>query len=98
MRRREPIRIGDALNDFFTKNPTVARKLAEARIPDLWPGLVGDLIASYTTKIELLGGGRLEVHISSSVARSEVFMARAAIKDEINRLSGMPLVSHIIVK
>lgn len=98
MRRREPVRVGDALNDFFTTNPTVARKLAEARIPDLWPQLVGDLIASYTSKIDLQPGGRLIVHITSSVARNEVFMARAALKDEINKLSGMVVVAHLIVK
>lgn len=98
MRRRDPIRIGDALNEFFTKNPSVARKLAEARVPDLWPELVGDIIASYTTKIDIQPGGRLTVHISSSVARNEVFMARAALRDAINQASGMEIVSYIIVK
>lgn len=53
MRRRDPVRIGDALNDFFSSTPVIARKIAEAKIPDLWPVLVGNVIASYTTKIEL---------------------------------------------
>ena len=51
MRRRDPVRIGDALNDFFSSTPVIARKIAEAKIPDLWPVLVGNVIASYTTKI-----------------------------------------------
>ena len=70
MRRRDPVRIGDALNDFFSSTPVIARKIAEAKIPDLWPVLVGNVIASYTTKIELRTGGRLFVHLSSSVARN----------------------------
>ena len=37
MRRRDPVRIGDALNDFFSSTPVIARKIAEAKIPDLWP-------------------------------------------------------------
>ena len=83
MRRRDPVRIGDALNDFFSSTPVIARKIAEAKIPDLWPVLVGNVIASYTTKIELRTGGRLFVHLSSSVARNEVFMRRSALMDAI---------------
>lgn len=98
MRRRDPVRIGDALNDFFSSTPVIARKIAEAKIPDLWPVLVGNVIASYTTKIELRTGGRLFVHLSSSVARNEVFMRRSALMDAINEASGIRIVSSVIVK
>ena len=98
MRRREPIRIGDALNDFFSSTPLIARKIAEAKIPDLWPCLVGDVIASYTTKIEVRTGGRLFVFLSSSVARNEVFMRRSALKEAFDRMLGPGVVSCVIVK
>ena len=83
MRRRDPVRIGDALNDFFSSTPVIARKIAEAKIPDLWPVLVGNVIASY---------------LSSSVARNEVFMRRSALMDAINEASGIRIVSSVIVK
>ncbi len=98
MRRREPVRIGDALNDFFSSTPLIARRIAEAKIPDLWPRLVGDVIASYTTKIEVRTGGRMFVFLSSSVARNEVFMRRGAIKEAIDRALGPGVVSCVIVK
>ncbi len=98
MRRREPVRIGDALNDIFSSTPLLARKIAEAKIPDLWPRLVGDVIASYTTKIEVRTGGRMFVFLSSSVARNEVFMRRGAIKEAIDRALGPGVVSCVIVK
>lgn len=98
MRRREPVRIGDALQDFFTRNPHVARKLAEARIPDLWPSVAGAAVAAHTTAVKLEPGGRLFIYISSSVARNEVFMAREHLKNAINAASGINLVSSIIVK
>ncbi len=98
MRRREPVRIGDALNDFFSSTPLLARKIAEAKIPDLWPRLVGDVIASYTTKIEVRTGGRMFVFLSSSVTRNEVFMRRGAIKEAIDRALGPGVVSCVIVK
>lgn len=98
MRRRDPIRIGDALDDFFRSTPTVARKIAEARLPELWPQLVGGVIASYTTRMEIKPGGRLFVYVSSSVARHEVFMNRTALCEAINARSGIRIVTSLIVK
>ena len=98
MRRRDPIRIGDALNDFFTSTPTIARKIAEARIPDVWPRVVGDIVASYTVRLEIKTGGRLFVYLSSSVVRNEIFMQRAALKEAINRAVGSDILTTIIVK
>ena len=97
MRQKDPIRIGEALDEFFRSSPTIARKIAEARISDYWPQLVGDVIASYTTKLEVRSG-RLHVNIASSVARNEVFMRREALKNAINHTSGMELITTIIVK
>ena len=98
MRRRDPIRIGDALNDFFTSTPTIARKIAEARIPDVWPRVVGDIVASYTVRLEIKTGGRLFVYLSSSVVHNEIFMQRAALKEAINRAVGSDILTTIIVK
>lgn len=97
MRRRYPVRIGEVLGDFFTTNPTVARKLAEARLDELWPQLVGTPIAAYTTALEVKNG-KLTARISSSVARNEVFMRREAIRQAINEASGMELIKVFIVK
>ena len=92
MRRRDPIRIGDALNDFFTSTPTIARKIAEARIPDVWPRVVGDIVASYTVRLEIKTGGRLFVYLSSSVVRNEIFMQRAALCTRMNSLHCWSLI------
>ena len=62
------------MDELFKSTPTIARKIAEAKIPDRWPLLVGSAIASYTTRMEVKNG-RLFVYISSSVARNEVFGA-----------------------
>ena len=85
------------MDELFKSTPTIARKIAEAKIPDRWPLLVGSVIASSPTRMEFKHG-RLFVYISSSVARNEVFMRRAVLKEEINRLSGLEVISTIIVK
>ena len=83
---------------FFTSTPTIARKIAEARIPDVWPRVVGDIVASYTVRLEIKTGGRLFVYLSSSVVRNEIFMQRAALKEAINRAVGSDILTTIIVK
>lgn len=98
MRRREPVKIGDLLDDLFASTPNIARKMAEARIPDVWPVVVGNILASYTTKIDLQRGGRLFIHLSSSIARNELFMRRAALKDAVNQAVGANVVSSVILK
>lgn len=98
MRRREPVRIGDVMGDFFASTPNIARKIAEAKIPDVWPQIVGGIIASYTSKMEVKSGGRLFVYVTSSVVRNELFMHRSALPEEINRAVGFPAVSTVIIK
>ena len=98
MRRREPVRIGELMGDFFESTPTIARKIAEAKIPDVWPSIVGDIVASYTSKLEVKTGGRLFVYVTSSVVRNELFMRRTVLVEEINRAVGRAVVSSVIVK
>ncbi|MDE5814882.1 MAG: DUF721 domain-containing protein, partial [Alistipes sp.] len=40
----------------------------------------------------------LHVRIQSSVLRSELFYQRDALRDEINRRSGMQLVNAVIIR
>lgn len=97
MRRRTPTRIGELMGDFFASTPHIARKIAEAKIDELWLELVGDVIAGYTTEL-VIKDGRLLVKMSSSVARSEVFLRRESLKEAINKASKMQLITTIIVK
>lgn len=97
MRRREPVRIGEVMDDFFAATPKIARKIAEAKIPDVWPCIVGNRMSLYTTKMEVKNG-KLFVYISSSVARNELFMRRTALPEEINRAVGRDVITTVIIK
>lgn len=98
MRRRDPVRIGDALNDFFSSTPVIARKIAEAKIPDLWPVLVGNVIASYTTKIELRTADACSFISARRWRATRYSCGRSALMDAINEASGIRIVSSVIVK
>ncbi len=96
MRRRQTLTIGDALEEFF-KSPYIAARRAEARIPELWRSVVGERAASLTREIRL-ENHILHVKIESSLLRHELFYQREALKEEINRRSGVRIVNSVIVR
>lgn len=88
--------MGDLLEEFF-KRPYIAAKVAEGRLPDTWRAIVGDRAAESTTELRL-ERHILHVRIRSSVLRQELFFQRDALRDEINRRSGVRLVNAVIVR
>ena len=97
MRRTEPVRVGEVLDEWLSRCPGIARKIAEAKIPDLWPQVVGAVVAGYTLSLEI-ERGILYVKMSSSVVRNELFMRRDTLRDAINAALGADVVHAIIVK
>ncbi len=96
MRRTKTMLMGELLDEFF-KRPYVAAKVAEGRLPDTWRAIVGDRIADQTTKLRL-ERRILQVRVRSSVVRSELFYRRLALRDEINRRSGVQLLHDLIIR
>ena len=96
MRRTKTMLMGDLLDEFF-KRPYVAAKVAEGRLPDTWRAIVGDRAADLTTELRL-ERHVLYVRIQSSVMRSELFYQRDALRDAINRESGIRLINTVIIR
>ncbi len=96
MRRTKTLLMGDLLDEFF-KRPYIAAKVAEGKLPDTWRGIVGDYAAAETTELRL-ERHILFVRVRSSVLRSELFFQRDALRDEINRRSGLRLINSIIIR
>ena len=97
MRRRQPVRIGELWGDFLAGAPGIARKIAEARVGDVWPMVAGPHIAAYTTSVKVERGVAY-IAIGSAPARSEAFARRTQMKDEINRLLKLDVLKTIIIK
>ena len=97
MRRSKPVRIGDLWSGYVDESPQITRGLCEARIPEVWPEIVGAAMASLTTDLEIRNG-ILNVRISSSVARHELFMRREELRQSLNNIIGLPVIRTIIVK
>lgn len=88
--------MGDLLEEFF-KRPYVAAKVAEGKLPDTWRDIVGGEAARQTVELRL-ENRVLYVRLRSSVLRSELLYQREALRDEINRRSGVRLVSSVVVR
>ncbi len=96
MRRTKTVMMGDLLEEFF-RRPYVAAKVAEGKLPDTWRAIVGDRAADLTTQLKL-ENRILHVRIQSSVLRQELFFQREALREEINRRSGVRLVNAVIIR
>lgn len=97
MRRKNTETIGEAIKEFFEENSFFKKKLAESRVISGWSQLLGTTIASYTTNI-YLRNGVLFVHLSSSVLRSELMMAKEQLIKNLNQHAGMPVVNEIVFR
>lgn len=88
--------MGDLLKEFFSR-PYIAAKVAEGKLPETWREIVGDRAADLTSELRL-ERHILHVRIRSSVLRQELFFQRDALRDEINRRSGLRLVNAVIIR
>jgi len=97
MRRTRIVRIGEVVREFFDR-PYVARKIAEASLPEVWASVAGSTAASMTSRVEYKNG-IMCVYITSSVLRHELFMNRSALRDRINAASEVhDLVRELVIK
>ena len=96
MKRSKTVTVGELLDEFFQR-PYVAAKVAEGRLRDTWREIVGDRAAEVTTELKI-ENHILYARIQSSVLRSELFYQREALKEEINRRSGVRLVNAVIIR
>ncbi|MFI3318683.1 MAG: DUF721 domain-containing protein [Rikenellaceae bacterium] len=96
MRSRKPTLVGDVLKEFFAR-PYIAAKVAEGKLPETWRAVVGDQVADVTSEIRL-ENHILHVRIGSSLLRQELFYQREALKEELNRRSGVRFINAVIVR
>ena len=96
MKRSKTVTVGELLDEFFQR-PYVAAKVAEGWLRDTWREIVGDRAAEITTELKI-ENHILYARIQSSVLRSELFYQREALKEEINRRSGVRLVNAVIIR
>lgn len=94
MRKHNTETLGEVLRQFFEENEFFRRKLAESRVITGWGKILGVAVSSYTTNI-YFRQNVLYVHLSSSVLRSELFMLKEKIAENLNKHVEMDIVHDI---
>ncbi len=97
MRRTYPVRVGEVWDDFLASAPTIALKIAQAKVADHWPAVAGAAAARFTQSITVKNGV-MQVSVTSAVVRNDLFMRRTALCGAINRAVGMEVVKTMIIR
>ncbi len=87
----------DELVELVLKVLGLEQKLKELEIAEIWPEVVGNMIASRTRKL-YIAEGRLFVSFTSAVVRNEILMVKEGVIAALNEKIGSPLVKDIIIK
>ena len=86
-------RIGDLLRQFLRDGP-LAEGLQRQQALEIWPEVVGEVIAAHSEAISL-EGGVLHVRVDGSVWAQELTMLQAQIKAGFARRLGEGAVTDI---
>lgn len=94
MKRDNTERLGDVIREFL-RQEGLETPLNEYRLMDTWKDVVGPAINRYTTNL-YIRNQVLYVHLSSSVARQELLMARATLVRNLNARVGSQVIVDIV--
>ncbi|CCZ80865.1 hypothetical protein CE91St19_25740 [Odoribacter laneus] len=87
----------DELVALVLKQMGLDRKFKECEVSELWPQVVGKLIASKTKNIYMTEG-KLFVSFTSSVVKNEILMVKEGIIAALNDRLGEKVVKEMIIK
>ncbi|MBN2274406.1 MAG: DUF721 domain-containing protein [Bacteroidales bacterium] len=96
MRRNETRPIGEVIRDSLD-DLRISQKLKEKRLVAQWNDMMGKAIASRTKQV-YVKDRTFYVHLTSSVARSELMMMRRSILDKLNEMAGEKLIDAIVIR
>lgn len=73
------------------------QKFREREVCEIWPVVVGQMIASHTKSISVTDG-RLFVVFSSAVVRNEIMMVKEGLIRALNERLGAEIVKEMIIR
>lgn len=94
MRRRNTELLSSVI-DQVLKSANLDRKLAEKRLIEAWPKVLGENVMQYTSKLEIRQKV-LYVTLTSAVLRHELHLSGEQIRESLNRHAGSVVISNII--
>lgn len=87
----------DGLVEAVLKQMGLYQQYKEREICNIWPEVVGQMIASRTKSVSMTNG-RLLVAFSSAVVRNEIMMVKEGLIKALNDKLGEQIVKEIIIR
>lgn len=87
----------DELVGLVLKQLGLERKFKEYEVSEIWPEVVGGMIASRTKDLYMTEG-KLFVTFTSSVVRNEIKMVKEGVIAALNARLGENVVKELIIK
>lgn len=86
----------DELVNLYLEQMGLSRQFKEREVCQVWPDVVGGMIASRTKSIRITDG-KIFVSFTSSVVKNEILMVKEGLIKALNDRIGSDIVKDIIV-
>ena len=96
MKRNSECTVNEAIEEFLEKN-RLKEGVTQCQIAGIWRETVGNVIAKYTRRTELINN-KLTVYTSSPTVRKELMMLKTEILEQINKKIGKKMVREVEVR
>ena len=96
MRKSNTQTIGEVISDYL-RELRIDKKVLEARVINLWPSVVGPIIARQTEKL-YIRNGVFYVHVSSPVLRNELAYMKTRIVEVLNEQAGEKVIIKVVLR
>ncbi len=96
MDRKYPVRIGELIDKHIKNSEPFTNAMKEDTVMSNWGRVVGENIASCTTKL-YMRNNKLYVGFSSPIARTEFMQIRKQALYKLNQIAGERYVKLIVV-
>ena len=89
----------DELVEMYLEEMGLSRQFKEREVCQVWPDVVGGMIASRTKSIRItrISEGKVFVSFTSSVVKNEILMVKEGLIKALNDRIGSDIVKDIIV-
>lgn len=96
MKKDNQLSIGDAIKQLF-HSIRIEDKVAEVRIKELWPTMMGAAIHRYTGEI-YFNKGILTIYINSAPLKQDLQFSKQQIIDRVNDELGERVVKEVVIR
>jgi hypothetical protein len=93
MKKHKVNSIGNLIADFI-KGTAFEKSLIERKVVELWPNVMGTMVANLTGEIEMKNGV-LYAHIHSAALRQQLFECRYDVIKKMNEAVGSNFIKDI---